>query len=402
MKTGRETVLKGLRGVFAVAFLLIIIVFGGRLAYSAITHRDEPLADRFPAKGRIVAFNGLCWRLAGRHQCNNRVRMDNGKLNYAYFKVDEDLSWKLQKEVALARNLKKRGIHFIHVQAPMAMDAEKRLLPPGHYCDGNEKATEFVTSLTSNGVETVNLVPRFTSTPDDVTRFFLRTDHHWNYDAAFLAAKIVTDRLLTQLDERLPGPSHPLDPSKWWRKELPQWRLGTHGRRTGAFFSGFDDLQYYLPKKDTKTFARTLYLKNGQTKVRKGGFQAAMLNRGAVSVPDHASEASFVLHSRVDHLAKFRNPAAPVKRRVLILGDSFARPIPAYLSTVFQEIDMIDPRHFKSCWRYRHMSIAGYVQHTHPDIVVMMCNPSSFYADTGDGGLQKKVYQKMFRFGKFK
>jgi hypothetical protein len=75
-------------------------------------------------------------------------------------------------------------------------------------------------------------------------------------------------------------------------------------------------------------------------------------------------------------VVKHENPEAPLKRRVLIIGDSFTRPFEAFLSTIVTGLIVLDPRRFAPG-----ETVAGFVESYKPDVVIQLCNPSAFGAD---------------------
>ena len=79
-------------------------------------------------------------------------------------------------------------------------------------------------------------------------------------------------------------------------------------------------------------------------------------------------------------MVKHKNPGAPLKRRVLIVGDSYARPLEAFFSTVVTDLIVLDQRRFAPG-----ETVAGLVKSFKPDIVIQLCNPSAFGADTLSG-----------------
>ena len=65
---------------------------------------------------------------------------------------------------------------------------------------------------------------------------------------------------------------------------------------------------------------------------------------------------------------RYRNADAPYRKKILVLKDSFAMPVAAFLCTQFSAVDVIDPRKFAIC------DIPSYVLATKPDAVLLMCN----------------------------
>jgi len=91
-------------------------------------------------------------------------------------------------------------------------------------------------------------------------------------------------------------------------------------------------------------------------------------------------------------LVVHENRNAPLRKRVLLIGDSFARPVEAFLSVAVRRLDVVDPRRTA-----RNFSIAEYVRQAKPDIVIQMINPSSLSVDKMQGS--KTGRAAMFEYG---
>ena len=87
-----------------------------------------------------------------------------------------------------------------------------------------------------------------------------------------------------------------------------------------------------------------------------------------------------------------KNPSAPLRKHVLLIGDSFARPVEAFLSVAVGRLDVVDLR--RTAKRF---SLADYVRQTKPDIVIQMVNPSSFNVDKMKGSKTGRAV--MFDYG---
>lgn len=380
-------------GIFTVAVLAFLAVFAVLLAFRIGGEGVKSLAEAFPGKVLFVRFNGGYTRLLGRRLCNNRVRLRNGGLTFAACRIPDVLP-AAAKEASLARWLKAEGIPFIHVQAAMGVDLERTMVPEGFDLDGNEQAGVFVSALATNGVDVLDLRARFAQTADLVGRYYFRTDHHWTYDAAFEAAGELCRRLLdmTGDDSRLVGR---LDASNWKRRLLPRWRLGSHGARTGAWFAGLDDIPCYEPRFKMELTCDDFGGGEG-VRPRAGGFRAVTMEPDFLKASSSYSASSFTLHPRILTLGRFQNAKAPVDKRVLLIADSFGRPFPAYLLSVYRRVDLLDPRHFG---RLKMGSVCDYIRTSRPDVVVMLMNPTSLGAEFGDRGLQRGDRERMFDFG---
>lgn len=382
------------------AFLLLAIWEDVRTVPAACTRSAvaELCRESFPCKNHFVAVGGFASRAAGRRICNNRVLLRNGHIGFVRCRVG-DVAGKAAREVAFSRFLSEMGIPFIHVQAPMGLDLERTLAPSVCDCNANEKAEEFVALLRSGGVDVIDLVPRFAATADDVSRNFLRTDHHWNYDAAFEASELLAERLMERLKLPVDDSGDVLCRGEWTRKERKRWRSGSHSYRTGPLFAGVDDLSWRVMPSG-KSFSRVIYDKEGRVRRTHGGFERAFENRKVVRCRDWFSRGAYNVFPRVNSLGVFENRSAPADKTVLLLGDSFARPVPAYLSKIFRRIVIVDPRHFRECAAFKEMSLSELVRETMPDAVVQFMNSTSLEADLGDSGFGRgEVVDRMFAYG---
>ena len=158
----------------------------------------------------------------------------------------------------------------------------------------------------------------------------------------------------------------------WERHEKEDWFLGSWGKRVGQFFGGTDPLIWYTPQFETSMSCSIP--KHGE--LHCGDFSAANIRTQYIEQRDLFGYNPYCVYIGGDYpLVQHRNLEAPSELRLLILKDSFTLPLQSYFSTVFQEVDVIDPRYFTEC------SIAEYAEWTRPDIVLFMINPSSLGGD---------------------
>ena len=382
--------------VFALAFLaaltLGVVLLAPKLRHASVRR----LAQVFPAKHLFIDLNGGARRLAGCRICNNRIVLRNGHVGYLKFRIP-DAGWALRKELSFAEFLASNNVPFIHVQAPTGVDIPKKLLREVGECNGNAVAGRFCAQLQERGVHVLDLRETFAGTAEDVARYFLRTDHHWNYDAAFIASERMAAKVVEILGLQVQDRDDPLRRKDWRVERLPSWRSGSHSARTGFLFAGVDDLDYRVPTVKTRV-RRVMYDKDGVAHEKKGRFRDVFVSKEVVARRDWHAKASFRVFPSVNYVCFFVNESAPSPTRIVILGDSFARPIPAYLTKLFREVVLVDPRHLSSCRRFRSAKVAEFVLGLRPDIVVQLMYPGSFNPDFGDAGLGRHA-DRMFDYG---
>ncbi|MBR3223230.1 MAG: hypothetical protein IKF72_13500 [Kiritimatiellae bacterium] len=378
-------------GTFATAFRKK----GKASVQRRIASARKAAESRFPQRLTFVTLNGLFVRLVGQHSCNGVVKT---KPHGILLQPHANLV-KTEKAAGRMRRFsdfcERHGAKFLYVQLPRKLDVSNRILPAGVVERANDNVRRMLGSIAEAGVAHVDVRADFAATPDDVARNFYRTDHHWRNDAAFRMA----GRLAAEIAVRCAAPeadahraAELLSPDAWTREVHPCCFLGSLGRRTGPLFAGLDDLAVLRPR-----FATRMSISIPSKRISLSGtFEDTNMRRadealaGSKSFVTDAYSALYV--GGIYPLVVHENRNAPLRKRVLLIGDSFARPVEAFLSVAVRRLDVVDPRRTA-----RNFSIAGYVRQTKPDIVIQMINPSSLGVDKMKG--PKTGRAAMFEYG---
>lgn len=323
---------------------------------------QQEYISNFKSKNFYINLNGLFARATGKIVHNNTVRLNNGMLLDSKL-AKKDVSLHVDSIVEFDNYLKQFDIPFIYVQAPYKMDYEKALLPDGVENYGNESIDDMVSGLTSKGVNVLDLRPYTSNTIEMVEDNFYPTDHHWNVNGAFIGFQKICEKLQGLFPNKNLMNEY-VDKSSWDIETYRNALLGSFGRRTGIFFGGMDDLSIMTPKFDTEM---SLYV-NKYGNFRKGDFYTCNIVDKYIKEEKHPLENdAYCIFIGGDYpLTESYNRNAKADLKVLIIKDSFTRPVQAFMSTIISEIDVIDPRHFKDC------TIVEYVQLTKPDVVIFM------------------------------
>lgn len=331
------------------------------------------LVRSFPLRYRFIDLGGASARLADRRRCNGAVR-ERGH---------DFLVWESMSQSPVARSRIKReareiaarfkdldawmkalGIRCQFIVLPTKMDRESAMTLPGTKSRFYLIADAVIKDLRTNGSKVMDLTRTFAATADDVRNNFYRTDHHWNSDASFRAFQTIGKAFW---GETTPG----LQDADWTRHEIPNWWLGSQGKRCGRYFAGVENFAYYLPNFETSLICRI----PSERIVREGNFLESSLRHELIEVqPDFFEGSAYATFIGGDYgLVSHFNVKPFVNERVLLAKDSFALPVQAYLSSIVKRLDVIDLRHFKG------ESFVGYAKKQRPDRVVVMYNPGAFF-----------------------
>lgn len=353
---------------------------------TAVVH--DTYVEDFLGKYYFVNINGAYMGFTGKRIVNGVIKLNNGMLTDASM-PERDIEPLADNIIAFSNYLAEQDIPFLYVQAPFKIDNNNLLLPAGRSAEVNISVDSLLTELSTSNVNALDLRSYISETPEMLERYFNKTDHHWNYTGAFVAFQQIVEDIQNILPEKKLDLTY-ADMEQWESHLLKNWFLGSRGKRVGMFFTGVDDIVYYTPK-------FTTYMSCAISKhswLYKGDFADANIRSEYLDRVDYFGDNPYCLYIGGDYpLVQHRNDKAPNDLKILIIKDSFNLPVQAYMSTLFKEVDVIDPRHFTEC------SVVEYVQYNKPDMVIMMINPSQFggkaYHDFGVANVNiNKIFEE--------
>ena len=328
-------------------------------------------SNKFWGKNSFVNLNGLFGRITARRFVNNVYRLNNGTLSFSYEAEEKVQSMEAPaaRIAALSDLVESQGMQFIFLLRPNKMDVNAEIVPVGLHNHMNENDLNLLSLLAQSGVKTFDFRDALMGDVDKVSRYFYLTDHHWNSDGALEAFRLLMDHLQT-LDPSI----HPTytDPSMWERHSKDNWFLGSQGKRVGTLYAGVEPLNWHTPKFETHMTTINAH----QNQVYRGDFYAANIIERYITQRNLFNDSAYGVYTGGDFsLVQHRNAQAPNRKRILLIKDSYMRPLEAFLSTEFTELDAIDPRY------YQESSIADYCRYNHYDYVLLMS--SSWNVGTG-------------------
>lgn len=378
--------IKSIPMILCTAFLLFTAVRGWSLYADTMgewyrNRKDMPFAqmtqtvqsnwlEDYEYKKNFINLNGLYARLIGKKVSNGIVKLNNGMITSSEEKR-LDMTMHINNITRYAKTIEEASIPFLYVQAPDKVDLQGKVLPKGVTYEMNANTDDLLTGLQQNQIKAIDLRTVLSATPELVDRYFYKTDHHWNAQGAFIgytetmaAIKEILGREECNIDPVT------VQPESWELHEKKQCFLGSRGRRVGKYFAGLDDLTWYTPRFDTHMIcsipSRDVYLEGDftDTVIRKQYYEEDL---------DLFDENPYAVYMGKDYpLVLHRNEQAQSRKKVLLIKDSYALPVEAFMSTAFQEMDVVDARYLED------MTIYEYTMECHPDIVVMLLSGNSF------------------------
>ena len=336
--------------------------------YAAWVHKQFPL--QFAGKERWIDGNGLLMRCLGRRLTNKTLKYRGGLLEDSVH-ARRDAAPRASELVKWDAFMKSLGGRYLYVQAPMKLDRKLEMLPPGRDPKTQtawEGVDELLRLLNEAGVPCLDLGPGLVDDLEAVARNFYRTDHHWRYEAAFSKFPEVARTIASLARKDLPDDCLQLDAANWKQVSLKRSFLGSQGRRTGAGFAGYDDFTYFLPTFPTDI--DFVFHRQPLSDIRRRGpFDVSIIDQDRVRAHVNSHKTSrYSCYCGAGHFPiSIKSQLAPCDLKLLVIKDSFTIPMIGFLSTVFTDIEVIDPRGYSG-------SVADFARAFHPDVMMTLVN----------------------------
>ena len=280
---------------------------------------------------------------------------------------DVDVSPYAQNVIRFSQLLKEKKIPFTYIQAPNKIVEGYTDKVVYQYNFSNQNADEFLNMLNESGVTTLDLRERILKSGIPKEELFYKTDHHWTTPTAFWAFQNIVKHLNQQFQLNIDEEYTKQENYQSIKKE--NCFLGSLGRRVGREVAGLDDYVLITPQFDTDY--EIVDGSKGQV-IALGDFQSAIiidniLNSNDVEANKHATYFEWDYGDLI-----IKNHIVNNELKVLLVKDSYALPVGAFLSTCVKELHMVDLRDTP------HVHLKEYIENNHFDAVVVLYNTEVF------------------------
>lgn len=268
--------------------------------------------------------------------------MGNGAITFVNLDADglPDITQSAGEIEQWADTLAGADIPLLFIAYPKKTPRTDNGLPPGLADLPVLKMDALVDALDQQDVDVLDLRDSFEAL-GDYSSLFYRTDHHWNVRGGFFAFQTICKTLRTNygLDLDL----FYEDLANYDSEILPDWFLGTQGKRVGTLFAGADDFELMTPAFDTSlTFSIP-----SQGVVREGTMEESILFPEYAATKDYYNGNPYVYYAGGDFdLVTIENHLDPDGPSILLVRDSMGCALTPFLALDCSTLTLVDTRYY--------------------------------------------------------
>ncbi|MDR1251405.1 MAG: hypothetical protein LBK62_04475 [Treponema sp.] len=325
-------------------------------------------SHRLINRGSYINLNGLMARIMGQRIMNSVVKLNNGYLTTLNASADMSMPGLLPGLTNLKDFCDGNGIKLVYVQAPYKVNKYDPELPLGTTDYTNKRIDNLLSLFRSIEIDTIDLREEIRQDEINYYDAFFKVDLHWKPETAFWANRKILEYLT---EHKIIGEIPPKHTNiKNYKIELyKKWWLGSEGKRVGSYYAGVDDISVIYPDFDTNIRMEVPERNYDKT----GPYYDVIIQYVPRGYYTQHPYDGFYNWNNI--LTKFSNEEAPVKKKLLIVSDSFNIPMRGFTALNFETLYAFNIAGYSNAYKeYFKDPVTEY----HPDIVVIMLSELNF------------------------
>jgi hypothetical protein len=357
-----------------------------RTIKSLYTYRDiidKKSKEKIWGKLAFIDFYGWIQRAMGRQLIQTSkseiFKDSDGKLNFIAFPSNSaksnyrrDLDELSQSFHSIKKKTDELKIPLLFVVVPPRIFEGYTKRPVGIEDSSFDPSDAIIDQLQQSKIEFVNLQKEILNDKIPIDTVYYKTDHHWTIQTSFWAYTKICDKLINEYGFEF-NPHHAII-SNFNLVHFQYGFLGSIGNRVGKYYVGVDDFNYLEPKFATD-FTVTTQKYDYHTSAISGPFSDAILEKRLLGKENKSGPTNrYAVYLGGDWPQQQITNHHKTNYKALILKDSFALPVSAFLALNFHQVQIIDLR-----WYKRELSVANLIKNYRPDIVLCIYKPSSLF-----------------------
>lgn len=288
-----------------------------------------------------VDYYGLFLRVIGKNEVDD-FKVIKDMQGHLHQLSSDDTSPELIKEQAFSierifERCQETNSAFLYYQAPTEFVESKTTISAGLNENTNQVLDDLLNEISQ--LEVPNIDSRKYLQDLSLDEIFYKTDHHWNMKACFESYVVISEYF--SVINRKNKFSDTLNLDNYETLLFADTFLGSRGIKIGSKYAGKDDFYVYIPKYET-SFTYKHLAKGIITKETEGNFSKAFLDFSILESNYNNKYNSFLNGGTTENI--IINKLITDGSKLLIIGDSFARPLTMYMSQNYSETRYVDPQ----------------------------------------------------------
>ena len=285
-----------------------------------------------------------------------------------YIMDDVDVTQTTRALIDFAKEMEEQGRFFLLFEPPVKtgnLDAKYQAVVTDYTARRDAQVNAL---LSEHGVNYVSCAAKVEEEGLESAELFFRTDHHWLPQAGIWACRVLAEELNDTAGYGIDAGV--FDEGNYEITWLPDFFLGSQGRKVTEVYASPEDFPVILPKYDSDLTVFHSYM-NGAL---SGSIRDTMFDWKLLEETDLYSRNAYGVYGYGDEgLIQIHNNALSDGRRILFIKVSLADCMAPYLCNLAEYVDFIDLRAFGG-------SLRTYIRETDPDTVAVIYTTSTFEA----------------------
>ncbi len=277
---------------------------------------------------------------------------------------DEVIEASANKLNKFAKKISNDSRDIFYVSTPSKSIALNHLYPkyaPKDY--GMENLNKFINLLDTNAIDSINIDEKFQQdySSKELESFYFKTDHHWNGYGAFKGFKHIIKGTNYLGEDEYNELFNDENYTRYDEKNKPF--LGSYNRNLFYLFDQNEEIPYVY---STQTQKYEVFSNDGM--------EYTPIEIDKVIAPEKAFNQTTYGGAYTYDLPLYKvvNKDAPIKKKLLIVRDSYQAPTTLMFADLFETVEVLDPRNSLG------ITCSSAIGGSNPDIVMFMFNSSTF------------------------
>ena len=306
---------------------------------------EDAMVSNLAGRMKYIEIFSYTQNVLGKREINNfdLIKDETGSLHYAsFYKNQNENCFEYAMRVKRLKDyVSQYGTDVLFVVAPSKfITNDRRTSQDMPVNDPQVLVDETLFYLNRLGIETLDLNCYIPNKEVPYEQAFFKSDHHWTIPAAFCATKILADTLNERFDYNLDTQKY-LASEQFRKITYKDVMLGSMGRRSGANYSGLDDMTAIYPNYHIQCNRHTLEEYGGYSD-KSGDIMGTLISTEALEQSDIYKGSPYDMYiNGLRTYEHIENESIEDGKTFFMIRDSYFSPVITFMTPMVKQIDAV-------------------------------------------------------------